>query len=532
MVDKNWGKRIIYQIYPRSFKDSGNDGIGDLKGIGDKLGYLKSLGIDAIWLSPIYRSPMRDFGYDISDYYDIDPIFGTSEDFDNLIKKSHDLDIKVLMDFVPNHTSIDHSWFMDSKSDKKSQKRDWYIWRPPGKKGGVPNNWLSQFGGSAWEFDKTTGEYYLHTFDVSQPDLNWRNQEVVEQILNVMRYWLDRGVDGFRVDVAYYLFKDPFFRDEPANPAHQGHRLHYDSLSHIYTIALPETLEMIKRLNNVVNEYEDRFMVCEIYTFLHEIVNLYNIIDHQSFAPFNFSLISHAWDAREQKKFIDEFDKLVGQDYFPTYVLGNHDQPRIYTRLGEAGARAAAMLQLTLRGIPFIYYGEELGMKNVNIPKEKIRDPMVKKPRVYNFGRDTVRTPMQWNGSKFGGFSKVEPWLPLEKGFTKKNVDLQENDKKSFLNLYKTLIRLRKTRESLSNGKYIPLDIKNENIMGFVRQKSREKTLILINFSKTFQEIQTPRGEWKEILNTNMNKNNRSGTGVITLQPSEGIIFRQKDDLK
>lgn len=417
MADNKWGRRVIYQIYPRSFKDSNGDGVGDLNGIAEKLDYLKDLGIDAIWLSPVYRSPMRDFGYDISDYYDIDPIFGNLSDFDNLIKKTHDKDMKVLMDFVPNHTSFEHPWFKESKSSKKNPKRDWYIWRPSRKNGVVPNNWLSQFGGSAWELDEKTKEYYLHTFDVSQPDLNWRNPQVVEEILNVMRYWMKRGVDGFRVDVAYYLFKDPFFRNEPHNPTHTEHHMQYDSLLHIYTIALPETLNMFKKLNSVINEFDDRFMVCEIYTFLHEIVNLYKIVNHHSFVPFNFSFISLPWNAKEQKKFIDEFDERVGHDYSPTYVLGNHDQPRIATKLGKDFARTAALLQLTLRGIPFIYYGEELGMKNVKIPEEKARDPMAINMKGFNFGRDPERTPMQWDASRFGGFSSVEPWLPLEKEF-------------------------------------------------------------------------------------------------------------------
>jgi alpha-glucosidase len=525
MVDNNWGKRVIYQIYPRSFKDNNNDGVGDLNGITDKLDYLKDLGIDAIWLSPVYKSPMRDFGYDISDYYDIDPIFGNISDLDNLIIKAHEKDIKVLMDFVPNHTSTEHPWFKESRSGKDNPKRDWYIWRLPKKGGTVPNNWLSQFGGSAWELDKKTGEYYLHTFDVSQPDLNWRNKKVVGNILSVMRYWMKRGVDGFRVDVAYYLFKDPFFRDEPPNPSYEEHHLHYDSLLHIYTIALPETLSMLKKLSDVVNEFSDRFMVCEIYTFLHEVVNLYKIIDKKSFAPFNFSFLSLPWDAYEQKKFIDEFDKLVGYDYFPTFVLGNHDQPRIATKLGEDNARTAAMLQLTLRGMPFIYYGEELGMENVQIPDEKVKDPMAVNLKGYYFGRDPVRTPMQWDGSEFGGFSKVEPWLPLEKEFRQRNVHTEEKDKKSFLNLYKSLIHLRKTRVSLSAGKYLPLDFKNKNVVGFIRQKSSEKTLVLANFSKAPQEVELPNGRWKTILSTKMDIKGRTEGNHVNLYSSEGIIL-------
>lgn len=525
MSVNNWGKRVIYQIYPRSFKDSNGDGIGDLRGIVDKLGYIKDLGADAIWVSPIYKSPMRDFGYDISDYYDIDPIFGDIKDFDNLIDKAHKKDIKVLMDFVPNHTSTDHEWFRQSKSSKDNKKRDWYIWRKPKKDGSAPNNWLSQFGGPAWQFDKTTGEYYLHTFDISQPDLNWRNKNVVREILNVMRYWLSRGVDGFRVDVAYYLFKDPFFRDEPKNPSHSQNPLHYDSLSHIYTIALPETLLMIKKLNAVVNEFEDKFMVCEIYTFLHEIVNLYKIVDHKSFAPFNFSFISMPWVASSQKEFIDEFDKMVGKDYFPTYVLGNHDQSRIASRLGKENSKIAALLQLTLRGIPFIYYGEELGMENVEIPIDKVKDPMYVNQKDYNLGRDPVRTPMQWDGSKFAGFSKTEPWLPLEIGYKHKNVLYEKSNKNSFLNLYKSLINIRKQRVSLTEGRYISKDFENTEILGFVRQKGKEKTLILANFSNKIQEIKLPLGHWKKIFTTKPMLKSKNFERLLFLSASEGIIL-------
>lgn len=527
MAENKWGKRIIYQIYPRSFKDSNGDGIGDLNGIAEKLDYLKDLGVDAIWLSPIYQSPMRDFGYDISDYYNIDPIFGNLSDFDSLIKKAHNKDIKVLMDFVPNHTSSEHPWFKESRSSKDNPKRDWYIWKSPKKNGGVPNNWLSQFGGSAWELDKKTNEYYLHTFDVSQPDLNWRNPQVVEEILDVMRYWMKKGVDGFRVDVAYYLFKDPFFRDEPHNPTHTEHHMQYDSLLHIYTIALPETLHMLKTLNSAINEFDDRFMVCEIYTFLHEIVNLYKIVGNKSFAPFNFSFISLPWNAMEQKKFIDEFDERVGYDYFPTYVLGNHDQPRIATKLGKGFARTAALLQLTLRGIPFIYYGEELGMKNVSIPEEKAKDPMAVNMKGFDFGRDPERTPMQWDTSKFGGFSNTEPWLPLEKEFKERSVDSEEKDKKSFLNLYKSVIHLRKTRKSLEQGKLIPLDFKNTNVLGFLRQEADEKTLILANFSEEEQIVELPKGNWKTILSTELDVENRQEKKQVLLHPSEGIILEK-----
>ncbi len=526
MQDNKWGSRIIYQIYPRSFKDSNSDGIGDLQGIRNKLDYLKDLGIDAIWLSPIYPSPMHDFGYDISDYKNVDPIFGNLKDFDELIAKAHSINIKILMDFVPNHTSFEHPWFKESRSSKKNPKRDWYIWRGSDKKEKAPNNWLSQFGGSAWELDRTTEEYYLHTFDVSQPDLNWRNLQVVEEMLNTMRFWLERGVDGFRVDVAYILYKDPFFRDEPSNSNYlPEHHMIYDSLLHVYTTALPETIEMLKKFNEVINEFDDRFMVCEIYTFTHEIVNLYKIVDHYSFAPFNFSFISIPWNAFEQKKFLDEFDGLVGDKYFPTYVLGNHDQPRIATRLGDKAARSAALLQLTLRGTPFIYYGEELGMKNVDVPDEKVLDPIALNMKDFNFGRDPERGPMQWDKKEFAGFSDSEPWLPLEKDYTDKNVSSEKNDPKSFLNLYKKLIYLRKNLKALNSGKYIPLDLKNKNVFGFIREYDDQRVLILVNFSGEEQTAKLPKGNWRKILSTQMDTFEGIDKDQIIFMPSEGFIL-------
>lgn len=526
MGSNNWGHRIIYQIYPRSFKDSNGDGVGDLKGIKDELKYLKDLGIDAIWLSPIYPSPMHDFGYDISDYRDIDPIFGDMKEFDSLIKKAHSMDIKLLLDFVPNHTSSEHPWFKESRSSLDNPKRDWYIWRPADNNGTMPNNWLSQFGGPAWEMDAATGEYYLHTFDVSQPDLNWRNPLVVEEMLDTMRYWLNKGVDGFRVDVPYLLFKDPFFRDEPLNPVYiPGNQMNYDSLLHIYTSALPETLHMIKIFNGVMKEFDDTYMVCEIHTFTNEIIKLYKIVDHHGFAPFNFSFISLPWIASEQKKFLDEFDELVGSNYYPTYVLGNHDQPRIASKLGDKAARAAALLQLTLRGTPFIYYGEELGMKNVEVPAEKIRDPMAVNMKSLNFGRDPERGPMQWNKKVFAGFSDTEPWLPLEKDYTDKNVFSESRDPASFLNLYKKIIQTRKNSGALHSGIYVPVDFENPDIYGFIREFESQKVLILVNFSNEIQNIKLPAGKWDIILSTYMDTLEKIETDNIDLRPSEGLIL-------
>lgn len=526
MKKNSWEKRVVYQIYPRSFNDSNGDGIGDINGITEKLDYLKDLGVTALWLSSIYCSPMNDFGYDVSDYYQIDPLFGSLKDFDNLLKRAHKRDIKVLMDFVPNHTSQEHAWFHESRESKRSSKRDWYIWKQPTKSGAVPNNWLSVFGGSAWQFDEKTGEYYLHSFDVSQPDLNWRNPDVVKEVKKIMRFWLKRGVDGFRVDVAYHLFKDLYFRDEPDNPEYQiGKQSQYHSLSHIYTVGLPETVQMLKKLHNVIDEYEDRFMVCEIYTFLKEIVNLYRIIDHHSFAPFNFSFLSLPWKAQDQKRFIDEFDEMIGDDYFPTYVLGSHDFPRIVSKLGEKQARAAALLQLTLRGIPFIYYGEELGMKNRHIPKDKLKDPIALHMKGSGFGRDPVRTPMQWDDSKHAGFSDVEPWLPLENEFRSRNVMAETMDKTSFFNLYTSILKLRSTRSSLSSGKYIPASCKNPDVFGFFRRDENEETYILANFSKESHETKLPRGHWNILLSTHLDTVGKIEKSTLKLRPFEAVIL-------
>jgi len=526
MSKNTWGNRVVYQIYPRSFKDTTGTGVGDLNGIIEKLDYLKDLGIGALWLSPINCSPMKDFGYDISNYKDIDPLFGTLKDFENLIAKAHAKDIKVLMDFVPNHTSIEHPWFQESRSSLDNSKRDWYIWKKPKRNGEAPNNWLSQFGGSAWKFDEATKEYYLHTFDKSQPDLNWRNPKVVARMTDVLRFWLRKGVDGFRVDVAYHLFKDPFFRDEPYNPTYNiESKREYNSLHHIYTVALPETIAMLKKLHSVINEVKDSFMICEIYTFPQEIVNLYKIVDHQNFAPFNFSFLSLKWNAQIQKKFIDEFDEMIGEEFFPTYVLGNHDSPRIVSKIGAEAARVAALLQLTLRGIPFIYYGEELGMSDGNIPEEKAKDPMTLNMKGFHFGRDPVRTPMQWDDTRYGGFSENDPWLPLEEGYKLRNVESEGKDDTSFLNLYKSILQLRKERMSLSKGKYFPIECKNPDVFQYIRRGDDDETLITANFSKEAQEVDLPDGKWKVLLSTYLDLKDKNVSGKITLRADEGVVL-------
>jgi alpha-glucosidase len=528
---KGWPlKPIIYQIYPRSFKDSNNDGVGDLPGIIEKLDYLKDLGVDAIWLSPIYKSPMVDMGYDISDYKDIDSIFGNLADFDNLISESHKRNIRVLMDFVPNHTSSLHPWFLESKKSLKSSKRDFYIWKK-GKKSAPPNNWLSVFGGSAWELDKTTNEYYYHSFDRQQPDLNWRNPEVIQEMQNVLRFWLDKGVDGFRVDVPEWTYKDERFLDEPANPLfNAGMEDPYHSLQHIYTCALPESSLLIKQFADVLEEYQNKFMVTEAWSPVERLIENYNIVGKDFYAPFNFGLITLPWRADLHREYIDKYDHGVGSAYLPTYVLGNHDKPRIATRIGRESARLGAMLQLTLRGIPFIYYGEELGMKNTDIPKTKIQDTFEINSPGLGLGRDPARTPMQWNAKSYAGFSTAGAWLPVDKDYKIFNVEKELKDPKSCLNLYKKLITIRKKFKALTIGSYESLDISSDSLFVYTRTFGKDSFLIVLNYSSEEQIVDLGRQLNGQIIcSTYMDKQEKiSGLKSLPLRPYEGVLIHLK----
>jgi alpha-glucosidase len=523
---------VIYHIYPRSFQDSNGDGIGDIKGIIQRLDYLAgkkdSLGVDAIWLSPIYLSPMNDFGYDISDHTAVDPIFGTLDDFDELVLQAHKRGLKVLMDFVPNHTSIDHSWFKESASSTENPKRDWYIWQPPKPDGTAPTNWLSVFGGSAWKLDETTGEYYLHSFDVTQPDLNWRNPQVVKEMLNILKFWLARGVDGFRVDAVYFLFKDTQFLDEPPNPTFVlGTHEPYDQLMHPYTFAQPEVLDMLKQFSDVLAEFGEKFMVTEVYTSLDEIIKMYTHVSSTWYAPFNFALISLPWRPDIHKKFIDEYDTAVGHLYLPTYVIGNHDKPRVSSRIHPDQARAAAMLLLTLRGMPFIYYGDEIGMQNVPIPHEYIQDPWEKNMPGLGLGRDPARTPMQWDNSNQSGFTNAKPWLPLADSYKTQNVATESSDSQSMLSLHKTLLSIRKQSAALKYGKYASWDTKNEFVFAFTRTAESEVLLIIVNYSDTEQTVHLPFHSGKLLCTTYMDKKQIAHvpSNGLTLRPNEGYLM-------
>ncbi|MFQ5863095.1 MAG: alpha-amylase family glycosyl hydrolase [Candidatus Brocadiales bacterium] len=533
-LKENWSRRaVVYQIYPRSFKDSNGDGVGDLNGIIEKLDYLndgteKSLGIGAIWLSPIYKSPMVDFGYDISDYYDIDPLFGNLKTFDKLIFEAHRRGIKVIMDFVPNHTSSQHPWFLESRSSRNNPKRDWYIWRDPKRDGLPPNNWLSVFGGSAWTLDENTQQYYLHSYLAEQPDLNWRNQEVRDEMVQVLKFWLNRRADGLRTDAIYYVIKDVEFRDDPQNPNYiPGKDDPYNALFHIYSQGRPEIFDTTNTLCEVIGKYEDKFMVSEVYLDLPDMVKMYKACANKLHAPFNFNLMNIPWDAGEYKKFIDDFEELLTPEDLPIYVLGNHDRSRLASRLGRDRARLAAMLLLTLRGMPFIYYGEELGMKDVQIPTKKVKDPWEKQTPGFRLGRDPERTPMQWNTGPYAGFSDVEPWLPVAEDYKKCSVETDSADPHSMFNLYRQLIHFRKDSPALLQGSYRSLDIENNNILGFVRESVEEKLLILLNFSGEEEGLSLTSQKAKVICNTYLDKEFREEIDLknFSLRPYEGYVF-------
>ncbi len=527
-----WQKGIIYQIYPRSFQDTNADGIGDLPGITRRLDYLQSLGIDALWLSPIYPSPMYDFGYDVADYCDIDPIFGTMDDFDTLLAAAHRRGLKVLLDLVPNHTSIEHAWFKESRASRDNPKRDWYFWRDPAPDGSPPNNWTSYFGGAAWTFDDATGQYYLHQFTPEQPELNYRHPAVLAAMQDVMRFWLNKGVDGFRVDVIHLMMKDEQLRDEPENPDWDGVHVH-EKLLHIHTRDLPDVHPLIKQLRAVVDEYDDRVMIGEIYLPNENLMRYYGENFDECHLPFNFQLIQMDWDAQTVRRAVDAYDAALPPGSWGNWVLGNHDRHRTATRIGAAQARVANMLLLTLRGTPTTYYGEEIGMEDGHIPPEFVQDPpAVNNPAVAHIiGRDPERTPMQWDGSPNAGFSPagVQPWLPVADNYRALNVAAQEADARSMLSLYRALAALRRREPALSVGDYRSLDVGNDAIFAYLRSAPGvDRFLIVLNFSAQSHTINlAPFAARADIaIAGDMRRHGQINPGKLTLSAHEGLVLR------
>lgn len=521
-----WRHAIFYEVYPRSFQDSNGDGVGDINGIIERLPYLLALGIDAVWLSPVFPSPMADFGYDISDYIGIDPLFGTMEDFDALVKAAHRSGLKIILDLVPNHTSDQHPWFVESRGSRDNPKRDWYIWREPGPGGGPPNNWLSEFGGSAWEYDAATRQYYYHAFLAKQPDLNWRNPAVRQAIHDVMRFWLGKGVDGFRVDVIWHLIKDSEFRDNPSNPDFRSGRPPNQRILPLYTTDQAEVHDVIAEMRRVVDEFDSRVLIGEIYLPFERLITYYGKDLAGAHLPFNFALLSAPWNAREIEKLIDEYEAALPAGAWPNWVLGNHDRPRVASRVGQEQARVAAMLLLTLRGTPTLYYGDEIGMHQVAIAPEQVRDPFEKNVPGIGVGRDGCRTPMQWNALPYAGFSTSVPWLPLSDDFTHENVVNLEADSRSILNLYKALIDLRKRRRELVSGAYVPIAAEGDLLL-YRRQCEDEAVVIALNLgSEPVSLASDAIGLDGEILlSTFLDRQSEKVHGGLDLRGDEGVII-------
>ena len=501
-----WEAGVIYQVYPRSFQDSSGDGIGDLAGIRHRLDYLAGLGVDALWLSPIYPSPMADFGYDVSDYCAIHPMFGDLAGFDALLADAHARGLKLLLDFVPNHTSSEHPWFRQSRASRDNPKRDWYIWRdpapgpgPPGSR--PPNNWISDFGGSSWEWDAATGQFYLHAFLKQQPDLNWRNPQVRAAMENVLRFWFERGVDGFRIDVLWHCVKAQGLPDNPPNPDYRPEMGEKMKVLQVNSTNQPEVHDIARSFRRLAEEYGGRLLVGEIFLPVAELMSYYGTPEAPEVQlPLNFQLLDAPWDAAALGRIIAEYDAALPAHGWPNWVLGSHDAPRIAGRLGEAQARNAAVLLLTLRGTPTLYQGDELGIGLVQIPADRVRDPReLREPRL-GLGRDPARTPMAWDAGPNAGFSTAEPWLPLHSDWRTRNVAVEEGDAGSMLALYRRLLALRREHEALGVGDFELLG-SEDAVLRYARHAEGERLLVALNFSSQSRCAQlVPDSEVAELL--------------------------------
>ncbi len=527
-----WRDGIIYQIYPRSFQDTTGNGIGDLNGILERLDYLRDLGVDAIWLSPIYPSPDVDFGYDVSDYCAIDPKFGSMRDFERLVLAARKNGIRVMMDLVLNHTSDQHNWFKQSRSYHKNPYRDWYIWSDPCNRGKPPNNWQSVFGGRAWHWDELTQQYYYHMFYRQQPDLNWRNPKVRQAMLDVFRFWSDKGVQGFRLDVFNVYFKDALLR---SNPTKLIGRRPFDRQLHLFDFDQPELMSALYDIRKVLDNYPETYAVGETFYSSPRKASSYCSNDGLH-AAFNFEFAQCGWNAWQFAKRIDEWETALGEEKWPNYVLNNHDTVRSATRYanGKEDQRlkiAAAML-LTLRGTPFLYYGEEIGMRDIRLKRSQILDPIGRHYWPFFKGRDGCRAPMQWEGNlPFAGFSQCKPWLPFHPDFQERNVADQSRDSFSLLNFYKQVIALRRTHSELTSGSYQQIQDTAHGVLRYERKYERERTQVLLNFTKSTKQIilEDKNEKWIVGLSSQSRSIGNALNDEIDLMPDEALILFHAD---
>jgi alpha-glucosidase len=473
--------------------------------------------VDALWLSPIFRSPMRDFGYDISDYRDVDPVFGTLGDLDRLIGEAHARGLKVLLDFVPNHTSSDHPWFVESRSSRTNPKAEWYVWRDPAPGGGPPNNWLAMFSGeSAWEWVPERGQYYLHSFLVEQPDLDWTDPDVRAAMHDVLRFWFRRGVDGFRIDVLNLIAKDPELRDDPPNPEYREGMHLRERQRYIRGHDGPDIGARLAELRAVAEEFDDRVLIGETYLPLDRIVAYYGTADAPGIhLPFNFQLILLPWEAAALRDWITRYDAALGDGAWPNWVLGNHDQPRIATRVGAAQARVAALVLLTLRGTPTIYMGDELGLPGQPVPPERIVDMD---------GRDPERTPMRWDASPKAGFTTGEPWLPIGTEVERLNVEAERADPRSMLHLHRRLLMLRHARPALAVGEWQDVAAP-DGVLAYRRRSAGEQLLVVANLTHAPLDVPIPAAGWRIVLSTGLDREGETASGQVALLADEALIL-------
>jgi alpha-glucosidase len=533
MAEATWWQRgVIYQIYPRSFMDSNGDGVGDLPGILARLDHLTWLGVDAVWLSPVHPSPMDDFGYDISDYTGVDPLFGSLADLDGLVAAAHERGLRVLLDWVPNHTSDRHPWFEASRSDRDDPRRDWYVWRDPKPDGSPPNNWISVFGGSAWTWDEATGQFYLHSFLAEQPDLDWRNPEVKGAMFDVLRFWLDRGVDGFRIDVAQFVAKDPLLRDNPPNPhpERMRHMGDWSTQLHLYDHGHPDVHGIYRELRALLDSYHgDRVSIGELHHEQFEVwAGYYGRNLDEIHVPFNFHLLFSEWDATQVRCVVDAIEAALPDGAWPNWVLGNHDQPRLASRIGERQARVALVLLMTLRGTPTIYYGDELGLPNAEISPDQVRDPWgLVEP---NQGRDRARSPMAWDATQNAGFTApdVQPWLPFAPGHETRNVAAQRDDPGSMLTLSRRLLRLRREHPALAEGFHRSLEGTPHGTFCFMRSVDGDRgpaVLVALNLTGGPRDVTIGRGAGRVLEATHPDRiGSTVDTAGLDLRPDEGLV--------
>ncbi|HEY4457224.1 MAG TPA: alpha-amylase family glycosyl hydrolase [Pseudonocardiaceae bacterium] len=522
MTERDWWRdAVIYQIYPRSFADTNGDGIGDLRGIIDRLDHLndgtpRSLGVSALWLSPFYPSPLADFGYDISDYQAVDPVYGRLADFDELLGRAHERGIRVLVDLVMNHTSDQHPWFLAARSDRRNPKRDWYIWADGQPDGRPPNNWLSAFEkcGAGWTEDTATGQFYLHSFTPEQPDLNWRNPEVRAAMREVWRFWLDRGVDGFRVDVAHRLLKDAQLRDNPEEIAYARRHLSHPTLRQ-RNLDLPEVHEVLADLRTTVDGYGARVVLGEVP--ISDDARLADYFGGDGMhTVFHIGFWEQPWQASAFRATVDSLAARMRPGALPTYAIATHDIARTVTRYGSADrARVVALMMFTLRGVPCVYYGEEIGMADGEVPIDEVLDID---------GRDGARVPMQWDATG-AGFSAVAPWLPFGTGQERVNVAAQDTDPDSLLSFYRRAIWYRRGSEVLRRGEYRSLDTPDP-VFAYLREPG---LLVALNFAAEPVTVRLPElaATGRIVLAT---RQDREGTEVnprdLWLRPDEGIVVR------